>query len=235
MTYEKTLYFVTKEKKVNHIGFFNNLRDMHLLDSLEFLEEQGFTEDPLFVRESDDSVFIFSSFLPHSMIDIWLDQILTERAQIISEKDRKNMKGKSRKRREKEKKARESDIEKKIKIIGKVTKKHVREIHVPRKSSLAAGIERTAKIQTLRNRKKSAVLTKRRKPKKTQKSRKTLEMLKEEVRDQRKWEAFVPTCGECTFWETQILPFTMEETGACRVTGNFVSSEKRACSEFEKL
>lgn len=220
MIYEKALYFVSRDKKVNHVGFFNSLSEIYLLESRELLKEGGFVEDSLLLRETDDSAFLFSSFLSQSLIDRWFNQIRDEQAKLRKrEPENENVKGE-----EIEERARElSRLKKQYK------KKHQSKIHTPRKKSTPTNIKKINEIQALKKRK-----TLLQPQNKIHKRKKTLEMLREEVKAQRFWEEKVPTCGECAFFENQYLLFTQEEAGGCRVTGNFVSSEKKACSEFER-
>ena len=222
MNYEKALYFVSKEKKVKHIGFTTR-SGMHLLESRELLLQHGFQEDPSFFRETDDAVYVFSSVLPQHVIDSWFDQIHAKKSTLDKAKIEKVEKiGKY-------DKAKKPAKPRKAKKPAKEVKKRLRKKSAPRQSTLSDETEK--RIQTLKalkgkNRPLSEI--------KVKKSRKTLDMLKEEVKAQRKWEAFVPTCSECTFWERRYLKFTELETGECSVTGNFVSEEKKACSEFER-
>lgn len=223
MNYEKALYFVSKEKKVKHIGF-TTPSGIHLLESRELLSQHGFQEDPSFFRETDDAVYVFSSVLPQHVIDSWFDQIHAKKSTLEKAK-----KGKVEKI-EKHDKARKPPKPRKAKKPAKEVKKRPRKKSAPRQSTLSDDTEK--RIQTLK-----ALRKKKKRPLseiKMKKSRKTLDMLKEEVKAQRRWEAFVPTCGECTFWERRYLKFTELETGECSVTGNFVSEEKKACSEFER-
>ncbi|MBU7017281.1 MAG: hypothetical protein HXS44_07205 [Theionarchaea archaeon] len=221
MTYEKALYFVARDKKVNHIGFFNNLSEIFLLESRELLKEKGFEENSLFLRETADSAFLFSSFLSQSLIDRWFSQIRDEQAK-LRRRDSGN---------EKENKGEE--VRERQRNLSRVKKHHKKKrqsrIHSTRKKSSPANTKRALEIQAMKKRKTLfQPLTK------IQKRRKTLEVLREEVKAQRLWEGQVPTCGECAFYENQYLLFTQEEAGGCKVTGNFVSSEKKACSEFER-
>ena len=107
MNYEKAVYFVTKEKKVQHIGFTTPLSQIHLLESQELLEQHGFKEDPSLTRKTSDSVYMFSSFLPESVIDIWLGQILNERLKFKNLEKEKENKNKKRKKEKKERKGKE--------------------------------------------------------------------------------------------------------------------------------
>ncbi len=221
MIYEKALYFVTRDKKVNHIGFFNNLSEIYLLESRELLKEKGFEEDSLFLRETDDSAFLFSSFLSQSLINRWFSQIHDEQTKL-----RKGEPGNEKVNKGEEIKERAHKL---TRLKKHCKKKHQFEIHIPRKKYTPTNTKRINEIQALKKRKKPF-----QPQNKIHKRKKTLEMLREEVKAQRFWEAQVPTCGECAFFENQYLLFTQEDAGGCRVTGNFVSSEKKACSEFEK-
>ena len=114
MNYEKAVYFVTKEKKVQHIGFTTPLSQMHLLESRELLEQHGFRENPSLIRKTSDSVYMFSSFLPESVIDIWFGQILNERLKFKNlerekeKRGKKDRKGKERQKRKRKRKLKES-------------------------------------------------------------------------------------------------------------------------------
>lgn len=205
----KPLYFVTKEKTVKHIGFFTESQ-ITLLESEESLSQQGFTKDPAFFRETDDAVYIFSSWLPQSIIALWIDQIL-ERADLIL-----NLKG------EKEENAQKEEKIKKIEKVASMKKKPhpvytrkpcktIRRIELPRPPTHPKPL-----------------------PKRIPRRKKTVDMLQEEIRTQRVWNPFVPVCRECIFWEKRFLQYTQTETGECTATGNLVSPQKKACSEFQK-
>lgn len=228
MNYEKAVYFVTTEKTVQHVGFTTQSQ-MHLLESRELLEQHGFREDPPFVRATDDSVYVFSSLLPPSVVDVWFDQILNERSK-LKNAERKKGKSKINTKRQKERK---KSIEEKERLKRKVQKieRSAEAIKKPPKTN-----PRSLQVKKSSHAEKSSTKKdqKRVVPKKTQKRKKTPDMLKEEVKAQRRWESFVPTCGECIFWEKQYLKFTQTEIGGCGITGNFVSREKKACSEFER-
>ena len=218
MDSEKALYFITREKKMRHVGFFSKLTEIHLFESKELLEKHGFSEDPAYLRETDDSAYVFSSFLPLSVIDRWFAQIIREKSILMkAEKKREKMKGKNDKK----------EIKKPVFHTRKSRSKST--LHVPRsRKKPYTTVERIQNLQTLKQKNHHLPQIK------IQKDKKSLDALKEEIRAQRKWETFVPTCNECVFWENQILEFTQVEIGACKVTGNFVSSEKKACSEFER-
>jgi hypothetical protein len=221
MNYEKALYFVTREKKVNHIGFFNSLSEIYLLESRELLKERGFEVDSSFLRETDDSAFFFSSFLSPPLIDRWFHQIRDEQAKL----QRREL-GNEKENKGEEIKERANEL---TRLKKHYKKKYQPKLYAPRKNVNSSDTKRINEIQALKKRKFCL-----QPQNKIQKRRKTLEMLKEEVKAQRTWEELVPTCGECAFFENQYLMFTQEEAGGCKVTGNFVSSEKKACSEFEK-
>ncbi len=211
MKYEKAVYFVTEEKKVKHIGFFTESSDFHLLESQEFLSQHRFRKDPAFLRKTDDSVYVFSSFLPQDVIDFWFDQILHERTEL-----QKIERG-----------------EEKAQSPVKIEKRAVPKMHSKRNLPVlrppTSPSRKKVRIVTIPKRKRH-LLSKT----KVRKRRKTLDTLREEVKAQRRWDEFVPTCSECALWEKRYLKFTNIETGECRATGNFVSPEKKACSEFER-
>jgi len=220
--HRKALYFVTKEKKVRHIGFTQK-KQIQLLESREMLDGQGFDENSDFSRETDDSVYVFSSFIPQSVIDLWFGQILNGRERLRKpekEKEKEKRKGKEKEKRNYQK------IQETISAAKKRSKSKHRVFKL-KKPSHTTDVK---KIQNIQSRKQKRSFPRKKVPKR----RKTLEMLKEEVKAQRSWESFVPTCGECVFWEKQYLEFTKVEIGGCLVTKNFVSSEKKACPEFEK-
>lgn len=221
MNYEKALYFVTKEKKVQHIGFFTTLSQMQLLESKEVLKQQGFQEDPDFLREIDDSAYLFSSFIPQSVVDTWFDQICSERSTLKKVETKREKEKKEEKKRKKKKEKKEK--EKKPALV----KEYPRHPQIFRTKKSDTDIK---EIQNRRVSKQKPLLPKIKPPKR----KKTPDTLKEEVKAQRRWETNVPTCGECTFWENQYLKYTQVEVGVCSITGNFVSPEKKACSEFER-
>ncbi len=202
----KPLYFVTTEKKVNHIGFFTKT-EIELLESEESLERLGFQKNPFFLRETGDSVYIFSSFLPQSIIERWCDQILKERSEFKRGmvKEPKGVKIK----------------ERKMRIVK----------HSKSKRPLPRGKPRRTSRRTVRKVQKPQISQIKMTP---PKRKKTLDMLKEEVRARRIWDSFVPVCSECSFWEKQVLRLTQVETGECTVTRNIVSPDKKACSEFQR-
>lgn len=217
----KALYFVTKEKKIKHIGFYTELGHAQLLESAEILEQHGFGEDPTFLRETEDAGYVFSSVLPQSVIDIWFTQIINERARL--KKGERGKGGKEEKREKEEKIEKVKKVEKSVKPVRRVLPRA--RIRTPRKAHT-----KVKKIWSFQVKGREPTLPKRTAPRR----KKTLDMLKEEVRAQRRWETFVPTCGECVFWEKQFLRFTQEVMGGCKITGNFVDEEKKACSEFER-
>ncbi len=202
---KKPVYFVTKEKTVNHVGFFTESH-ITLLESEESLNQQGFTRNPLFFRETDDAVFVFSSWLPQSVIALWIDHIITGRAELTS----------SIKEKRKEKK-------KEIKKVKIVSKKKPRPIlpRKPRKTIRKIGIPRPPTSPKPL-------------PKRIPRRKKTVDILQEEIKTRGMWNPFVPVCGECIFWEKRFLQYTQTETGECTATGNLVSQEKKACSEFQR-
>jgi hypothetical protein len=218
MNYEKALYFVTKEKKVQHVGFFTTLTKMHLVESKDMLEQQGFSEDPDFLRETDDSAYIFSSHIPQPVVAMWFEHFCSATSAL-------------------KKVEREKEREKKRKNENKgIRKKRKRKKKKKRSKTLPATMIKKpprADIKKIQNRR-----TPSQKPLPTkvspQNQKKTPEILKEEIKAQRKWETFVPTCSECTFWNHQYLAYTDTDVGVCSVTSNFVSAEKKACSEFER-
>ena len=209
MKYEKAVYFVTEEKKVKHIGFFTESSDFHLLESQEFLSQHRFRKDPAFLRETDDSVYVFSSHLPQNVIDFWFDQILRERTE-LQKIEREEVKSPAKiEMRPVPKKMHSKRNLPVLKPPPSPSRKKIRIVTIPKRKRLPSKI-------------------------KVEKRRKTLDTLREEVKAQRRWEEFVPTCSECALWEKRYLKFTNIETGECRATGNFVSPEKKACSEFER-
>lgn len=220
MNYEKALYFVTKEKKVQHVGFFTTLSQMQLLESKEVLKQQGFQENPDFLREIDDSAYLFSSFIPRSVVDTWFDQICSGRSTLRKVETKREKEKKEKKKRKKRER-------------GEKKKKPARAKEYPRSPQIFRAKKSDTDIKKIQNRRvpKQKSLFPRIKP---PKRKKTPDTLKEEVKAQRRWETNVPTCGECAFWENQYLKYTQVEVGVCSVTGNFVSPEKKACSEFER-
>jgi hypothetical protein len=218
MNHEKALYFITREKRMRHIGFFSTLSQVHLLESKELLEKHGFSEDPAFLRETDDSAYVFSSFLPLSAVDRWFAQIIREKSTIMkAEKKREKMKGKNNKK----------EMKKPVFHTRKSRSRST--LHVPRsRRKPYTTVEKIQNIRALKQKNHHLPRIK------IQKDKKSVDALKEEIRAQRRWETLVPTCSECVFWENQILEFTQVEIGGCKVTGNFVSPEKTACSEFER-
>lgn len=199
----KPLYFVNQEKKVRHIGFYDE-GDLTLLESREVLESQGFREDTSLLREAEDSGYFFSAFVPSSVVDLWFSQLLVERSKI---------KPKNESRKEE------------IRIFSppKRTKSHViHGIFTPKKRYEPKKVPPLTVIHPVLKRV-------------VKKKKKTIDMLKEEIEGKKRWESFVPTCGECVFWERQVLQYTQVEMGSCKVTGNFVNQERKACSEFEKI
>lgn len=219
MNYEKALYFVSMEKKVKHIGFTTH-SGIHLLESRELLSQHGFREDPSLFRETDNAVYIFASALPQQVIDCWFDQILTKKSALEKAKVEKA---------ENHDKVAKPAKPKKVKKSAKRAKKLPKKRPALKQSTLPGGTEK--RIQAFKApKRKNRLLSEIR----VRKSRKTVDALKEEVKAQRKWESRVPTCGECVFWEKRYLKFTELETGECKVTGNFVSEDKKACSEFER-
>jgi hypothetical protein len=217
MDCEKALYFITREKKMRHVGFFSTLSQVRLFESKELLKKHGFSEDPAFLRETDDSAYVFSSFLPLSVIDRWFAQIIREKSILMkAKKKREKIKGNDRK-----------EMKKPVFHTRKSRSRST--LHVPRsRRKPYTTVEKIQNIRALKQKNHHLPQIK------IQKDKKSLDALKEEIRAQRKWETSVPTCNECVFWENQILEFTQVEIGACKVTGNFVSSEKKACSEFER-
>lgn len=203
---QKTLYFVSKEKKVIHIGFING-KTMEFLDSPENLSQHGFEKDPDFFRETDAAVYVFSSFLPETVVDQWFTHILRERDEIIRS-------------------TREHTIPTHHTVTIKQPPKSVitppDRVLQPKKSTP------TTKIKIPPKNTPPPVAVKR-PPRK-----KNIETLKEEIKAQRIWDPLVPTCGECAFWEKRVLQYTQVKTGECTITGNFVDFEKKACSEFQK-
>ncbi|KYK37322.1 MAG: hypothetical protein AYK18_10315 [Theionarchaea archaeon DG-70] len=224
MKYEKTVYFVTKEKKVKHVGFLADSQ-MHLVESEEVLSELGFSKDPALVKKTDDSVYIFSSHLPQNVIDRWFTQILNQKLKLKkAENEEEGTK----------KVARAEVTHKKVKSKMRANKKAKRESLILKthdfSKSNPVNKDRGKKIQNLNLKQKTPLVYNKKPPMR----KKTIDALREEVKAQRRWKKLVPTCGECAFWEKRYLELTDQETGKCQITGNFVSPEKKACSEFEK-
>jgi hypothetical protein len=205
---QKTVYFVSKEKKVNHIGFMSEGK-IQFLDSQNRLSQHGFTKDPAFFRETDTAVYVFSSFLPESVVDQWFFQIYSERDHIT--------------------KAVKEQVPPSTQSAVSIKKPPKSMIAHPERTVLQP--ERVTIIKKIKIPPKtpSPPVTVKRSPRK-----KNIETLKEEVKAQRIWDSCVPTCGECAFWEKRILQYTKTETGECTLTGNFVEFKKKACSEFQK-
>jgi hypothetical protein len=197
----KPVYFVTKEKRVTHIGFFTKSQ-ITLVESEESLIQQGFTRDPLFFRETDDAIYIFSSWLPQSLIALWIDHIITERADLITP----IKKGKRKKRKKEMKKRRKKSMKEPLRL--------------PKKPCTTIRMNRPPTPPTPF-------------PKRVYHRKKTVTALQEERKTQKKWGP-IPVCGDCTFWEKRILPYTQTETGECTPTGNLVSCQKTACPEFQR-
>ena len=195
----KPVYFVTKEKRVNHVGFFTESQ-ITLSESEESLSQKGFTRDPLFSRETDDAVYIFSSWLPQSVITMWIDHIITERAERLTPIKRGKRKGKKMKRKRKK-----SMKEPPPPLPKRCTTRRL----TPRRTTPPIPLP------------------------KVYRRKKTVAALQEELKTRRTWGP-LPVCGDCTFWKKQILPYTQTKTGACTITGNIVSPQKTACSEFSE-
>jgi hypothetical protein len=213
----KALYFVTKEKKVDHIGFLTDSYELNFLQSKEHLVQHGYQEDSDFFREDNDSMYIFSSFLPKHIIDRWFDQIISERSKL-------------------------KKIELKIGKRNTTRKNGTIEPLLPAKKKTSQHLIRNPIRKDRKNlKRRPRILRSSRKQRNPQsltmtvpKRRKTPDTVKEEVEAQKRWAACAPTCGQCVFWEKRFLRYTHEKAGECVVTGNFVSPKKRACSEFQK-
>ncbi|MGD2250033.1 MAG: hypothetical protein PVF58_16635 [Candidatus Methanofastidiosia archaeon] len=205
---QKTVYFVSKEKKVNHIGFFSEGK-IHFVDSPERLSEHGFTKDPAFFRETDTAVYVFSSLLPESMINQWFSQILSERDHITNP-------------------ATKQSVPQPLASVN-IKKPPKSVITPPERTVLQPERGYTPRKIKIPPKSPPPPATVKRSPRK-----KNIETLKEEIKAQRIWDSCVPTCGECSFWEKRVLPYTQTETGECTLTGNFVEFKKKACSEFQK-
>ncbi|MGC1122182.1 MAG: hypothetical protein WBA22_13920 [Candidatus Methanofastidiosia archaeon] len=209
----KPLYYVSKEKKIYHIGFQSSFKN-ELSESIPSHSLEGFTADSQF-RETDTAVYAFCCSLPEDVVDLWFSQISKERSVIQDlgnavkvENDRKALKAKNVKKVEKQKNLGPFEIR-------QLPRKKIRSIvelyhRIP--PPFPINVSRT----TRRKRKKD------------------INTLREEIKAQRLWEPFVPTCSECAFWEKHILPYSQVHTGQCRVTGNLVEGERKACSEFQK-
>lgn len=221
MKYEKTVYFVTRERKVRHVGFLADSQ-MHLVESEDVLSELGFSKDPALMKKTDDSVYIFSSHLPQKVIDRWFTQILNQNLKL--KKGENEEKG-TRKVARAEGTHRTTEY--KMRASKKTKKDLISKTHNFSKSK-PVNKDREKKIQNLKLKQKTPFIYR-----KAPRRRKTIDALREEVRAQRRWKKLVPTCGECAFWEKQYLVYTDQKTGKCQITGNFVSPEKKACSEFE--
>jgi hypothetical protein len=214
---KKALYFVTKEKKVKHIGFLTDSYEMRFFQSKEHLVQYGYQEDTDFFRENNDSIYIFSSFLPKHIMDSWFDQIVSERSQL-------------------------KKIELKIGKTGKTRKNGKVESPLPARKKTSNRLIRNPVRRNNRNlRKEPRILNHSRKQENPRslkmtvpRRKKTPDIIKEEVEAQRRWTTCAPTCGQCVFWEKRSLRYTQTEAGECVVTGNFVNPKKRACSEFQK-
>jgi hypothetical protein len=207
----KPLYYISEEKKIYHIGFWNSSRN-ELSESLSPSLE-GVTADSLF-RETDTAVYAFCGSLPEDVVDLWFSQILKEPILVQNRGSAVAV---------------ESEKRPKVQKIKKVEPRRTGgspEVHqLPRK--------RVRSIEELHTRPPSPVFME--VPRTTRKKRKKdIDTLREEIKGQRQWEPFVPTCSQCVFWESHILPYSQVHTGQCKVTGNLVEGERKACSEFQK-
>ncbi|MBU7023371.1 MAG: hypothetical protein HXS40_04315 [Theionarchaea archaeon] len=207
----KPLYYVSEEKKIYHIGFWNSSRN-ELLESLSPSLE-GVTADSLF-RETDTAVYAFCCSLPEDVVNLWFSQILKEPILVQSHGSAVAAESEKRPKVHKIKKV-EPGRTGGFLEIRRPPKKRVRsieELHTRSPSPVSIEVPRTAR----------------------RKRKKDIDTLREEIKGQRQWEPFVPTCSQCVFWESHILPFSQVHTGQCKVTGNLVEGERKACSEFQK-
>ncbi|MBU6998837.1 MAG: hypothetical protein HXS41_14740 [Theionarchaea archaeon] len=210
---KKPLYYVTKEKRIYHIGFQSSTRN-DLSESPLSHSFKGFTEDSV-RKETGTAVYAFCCSLPEDVVNLWFSQIVRERSDIHSTRNVARA----------ENDVKESKVAN-LKKVGKHENLDPCEIHrVPRK--------KVRSVEELRWKVPSSPpsdmsLTVRRRKKKD------ITALTEEIKAQRLWDPFVPTCSECAFWEKHILPYSQVSTGQCRITGNLVEGERKACSEFQK-
>lgn len=207
----KPLYYVSEEKKIYHIGFQSSSKN-ELSESLSHSLE-GFTADSPF-RETDTAVYAFCCSLPEDVVDLWFSQILKEPTLVQNRGNAVKV---------------ENDRKLKIETIRKVEiQRNLDSFEIrqpPRK--------KVRSIDELHNNLPPSFPIKVPKPTK-RKRKKDINTLREEIKGQRLWEPFVPTCSECAFWEKRILPYSQVHTGQCRVTGNLMEGERKACSEFQK-
>jgi hypothetical protein len=207
----KPLYYVSEEKKIYHIGF-QSLSKNELSESLSHSPE-GFTAASQF-RETDTAVYVFCCSLPEDVVDLWFSQILKEHTLI---QDRGNAVRVENDRKSRAENLRKVETQKNLDSfeIRQPPRKEVRsieELHNNLPPPFPSNVPRTTR----------------------RKKKKDINTLREEIKGQRLWEPFVPTCSECAFWEKHILPYSQVHTGQCRVTGNLVEGERKACSEFQK-
>jgi hypothetical protein len=206
MNAQKPLFFITREKLVKHVGMYDTGEIIFFM-SQEALIHHGYDKDASILKETDDAVYLFSSFLPVTVIESWFNQIVLQRAKICDKhfshapkafQDERNNQSSS------------------------------SVLLPPRKDT--GHREKIKKIQTIHSLSHQKNHEIRRPPRR----KKTLSILKEEIHAQKRWDTMIPTCGECLFWKKQYLRFSDCEKGVCTITGNFIDSTKRACSEFQR-
>jgi hypothetical protein len=206
MNSQKPLFFITQEKSVKHVGAYDT-GEITFFMSQEALIRQGYDEDTSILKETDDAVYIFSSFLPVTVIESWFNQISLQRAKIHALNFSHTSELSPEERNDESPPAvllpprRENSHQEKIKKIQEIGSLSPQKSHEIRKAP---------------------------------RRKKTLSILKEEIHAQKRWDRLIPTCGECLFWKKQYLRFSDCEKGVCTITGNFIDSTKRACSEFQR-
>jgi hypothetical protein len=207
----KPLYYVSEEKKIYHVGFQSSSKNE--LSELLSHSLEGVTADSRF-RETDTAVYAFCCSLPEDVVDLWFSQILKEQPLVHNRGNAETAESE-----------RNLRVEKRRKVKPQRTLDSLEIRQLPRK--------RVRRIKELHTRLPSHSSMKVPRPPR-RKRKKDISTLREEIKGQRLWEPFVPTCSECVFWESHILPYSQVHTGQCKVTGNLVEGERKACSEFQK-